>query len=157
MYDFVFAYIYGDLSTIEANSGVSLFCSVADYEVYRNGSYVSVLCSVHNDWGQTEYCAKTLDLWTQREAGRELLLAAAGLNEASFLERAREAAGKTFGDPSSFPAEAQQFAEDQYHKTVMDENLQDTQLFLNGEGKLCMIVRIFSMAGADYYWRVVEL
>ena len=79
------------------------------------------------------------------------------MDEWSFLSYARNAAGNKFGDYSNYPSDMLQFAEDQYHKTVMDENLQDTQLFFDGNGTLCMVVRIFSMAGADYYWHVVPL
>ena len=157
VYDFVTALIGSDLSVIEGNEGYSLLCYLAEYEVYQNGDLISVVSKVSNDWGQTEYCVLNLDAWTQREASRGIVLAAAGLNELSFLERAREAAGKAFGDPSAFTGELKQFAEDQYGKTVTDENLLDTQLFLNGAGQLCMVVRIFSMAGADWYWRIVEI
>ena len=154
---FVNDLIGDDLQNIEEERGYSLLSSLADYEVYENGDLLSVVVSVHNEWGQTAYCVLNLDTWTQREAGRDSVLAAAGTNPASFLERAAEAAGEAFGGFPELSGDLQQFAEDQYKKTVMEENLQDTQLFINGEGKLCMIVRVFSLAGADYYWRIVEL
>ena len=155
--DFADGYIEDALAVIDGDEKYSLILSEVDYGYAQSGDFVSVLCWMHNDWGQTEYCARTIDLWTQREASRETLLAYAGLNDQSFLERAREAAGETFGDYTQFSGDLTQFAEDQYHKTVMDENLQDTQLFIDGESRLCMVVRVFSIAGADYYWHVVPL
>ena len=158
MYDHVMGIIRDDLEHLEDGQGFSMLCITADYEYYQNGDYLSVVEAIHNDWGMTDYFVINLDTWTQREASRGTLLAYAGLNEVSFLERAQKAAGDFFGDFSQYPEDMQQFAEDQYAKTVMPENFgDDLQLFIDGEGRLCMIARIYSMAGADYYYHIVPL
>ncbi len=157
VYYFVYSQISDDLDNIQNGKGFSLYCQIAGYSYFVNGSLVSVLTQVSNDWGQDFYLAQNYDVNKQCEVRRAELLAMAGLDEESFLPIARAAAAREFGDYSKYPSEMLQFAEDQYHKTVMDENLQDTQLFVNGNGHLCMVVRIFSMAGADWYWHVVEL
>ena len=154
---FVLDLIQSDLDNIEGNKGYSLWCSRAVYQYWQHGDLVSVLISISNDWGQDYYMTMNYNFAWQQALSREDMLALGNMDEELFLQRAAEAAGAAFGDPSQFPSDMMQFAEDQYSKTVMPENLQLAKLFLNGDGKLCMAVPIYSMAGADYYWRIVEL
>ena len=157
IFGFVYGLIEDDMNNIQGDKGFSILCYSAGYSYFVNDNVLSVVCEVSNNWGQESYLALNFDLNTQRELSRAEVLARIGLDEWSFLSYARNAAGNKFGDYSNYPSDMLQFAEDQYHKTVMDENLQDTQLFFDGNGTLCMVVRIFSMAGADYYWHVVPL
>lgn len=156
-YQFVMDLIRDDLDTIDGQKGFSLYCSRAVYQYWQHGDLVSVLISISNDWGQDFYMTMNYSFSAQRELSREEMLALAGLDEDGFLQRAAEVAGEAFGDPSKYPSDMMQFAEDQYSKTVMPENLQLARLFFNSSGKLCMAVPIYSMAGADYYWRILEL
>ena len=48
--------------------------------------------------------------------------------------------------------------QDRHDKSVDPENFKsDCQLFINDEGALCMIVKIYSMAGADYYYHLMPV
>ena len=48
--------------------------------------------------------------------------------------------------------------EEQYAKTMSaDAFSMTTPMFLNGDGKLCMVARIYAMAGASYYDYILEV
>lgn len=155
-YDFYMSLIRRDLECIEENAGYSLLAYNADYECHVNGSLVSLLCQVSNDWGQPRYRAVNIDA-EGHELSRAEVLEAAGLDEEGFLTLAAEALKASFSDPEKLPEEARPYAEEQNAKTLAEDNLLDTQLFLNGEGKLSMVVRVFVLAGPDYIWRVIDL
>ena len=155
-YDFYMSLIRTELDYIEENAGHSLLSYNADYKYHVNGDLVSLLCHVSNDWGQTRYRAVNIDA-VGRELSRAEVLKAAGLDEESFLALAAEALKASFSDPENLPEAARPYAEEQNSKTLAEDNLLNTQLFLNGEGKLSMVVRVFVLAGPDYIWRVIDL
>ena len=40
-------------------------------------------------------------------------------------------------------------------KTISDENVEDAVLFVDGSGELEAVMRIYSLAGADWYYHLV--
>ena len=43
----------------------------------------------------------------------------------------------------------------QLEKTISDENVEDAVLFVDGSGELEAVMRIYSLAGADWYYHLV--
>lgn len=155
--DFVMSLIRTDLECVEENKGFSLVTYNADYEYHVNKAIVSLLCTVRNDWGDTRYLAVNTDT-AGHALSRDNLLAILHIAEFDFSWRAKDALRTFFRETQSdIPESLLEWADEQNAKTLSDENLQDTQLFLNEEGRLCMVVRVYSLAGADWYWRIIEL
>lgn len=133
-------------------SGGSPVTSSINYEVYQNGSIVSVVVLVHPDWPQPTYFVMNLDTSTGREVSRAELLAGKGFTEESFLAAARRAfmplLEERWADYGSEEyAEQKQRA---YAETTSDANFDNRlKLFYNAYGTLCMITDIYQPAGAD--------
>ena len=157
IFDFVTQVIGRELEYTDKNTGPSLLVTTADYEYHVNGDIVSLLCNIPNGWGDRRCLAVSIGP-DGRELSREEVLAAAGMDEESFLARAREQLTAEYIHPlEEIPEALRGEAEEINAKTLSEENLLDTQLFLNGEGRLSMVVRVYTIAGGGMYWHIVDL
>lgn len=132
--------------------GYSLgICSV-DYVVYINELLISIVCETDTDWGFESYYIINFDASAKSEVTREQLLARFGLTEELFLELAVQVMEQQF---QQYPVDHDQMYWDRHDKSVAKENFtSDCQLFVNDSGQLCMIVKLYSFAGADYYYHI---
>ncbi|MBR6549190.1 MAG: hypothetical protein IKT68_06565 [Clostridia bacterium] len=79
-----------------------------------------------------------------------------GLTEQQLTDLLIQKAGQRFIEYySSFPHTADYV--DQYNKTITAENVAGSMLFINQSGDLCSVTCIYSMAGANTYWRLLNL
>lgn len=133
-------------------------CNV-DYTVYINGSLISIVSEVDTDWGFESYYVVNFDAESKTEVDRAALLARFGLNEESFLDLAVQTVENYFKehyDNANIPKDS--FWQDRHDQSVAKKNFtEDCQLFVSAEGKLCMIVKLYSFAGADYYYNIFPL
>ncbi len=134
------------------DSKCSLGTNRVDYQVFINGNLISILCQVDNDWGQSRFFAACFDCGTRQRVGRSELLARFGLTEDSFLPLAADTVDQYF--QSAFGNIPQDdFWRDRHDNSIAPENFRDDcQLYVNNAGQLCMIVKLYSFAGADYYY-----
>lgn len=139
------------------DGGFSLVVHTVDYQIHINEQLISLVCEVDNDWGQSFYHVVNFDAGSNSEVTRLQLLQRFGLTEESFLARARETMEAYFTDNFvNIPHDA--FYADRHDESVAEQNFQkDCQLFADDSGRLCMIVKIYSFAGADYYYHIMEL
>lgn len=134
--------------------GYSLVIYRVDYTVYINGQLISILCETDNDWGQEIYYTVNFDASTKTEVTREQLLQRFGLTEESFLTQAAQIMEDHFQQNYSMVPQDQMYW-DRHDKSVAKENFtSDCHLYVNEDGQLCMIVKLYSFAGADYYYHI---
>ena len=153
-----------DLRQMIPYSGISY-----EYDWYIHGDLLTIVIEKINTAYDERYynTVYTLRLSDGGEATREEILAAAGVSEETFMEKAHPLVANTFG--TSFGSETM-WEDIQYIKTeeptpgnthyqyifgrtVSRENLQDTVLYLDKDGTLCFQVKIYQFAGADYHER----
>lgn len=144
----------------EANGYSLMYTSVA-YEAYQNGDIVSVLLVFHTDIEVVEYHVFNLNVATGERASGAEMVRFAGMEENQFVEAAQAATeGKfmeLYAELQSMEDMAEIFAE-QLAKTMSADMFSlSSPMYLNGEGNICIIARIYALAGASYYDYVLEL
>jgi hypothetical protein len=157
MYTALYPYVKDALDAME--SMVSLGICGVDYKVYVNDSLISIVSEVDTDWGFESYYTVNYDAESKTEVDRAALLARFGLDEEGFLALAVQTVDKYFKehyDSPNIPKDS--FWQDRYDKSAARENFtQDCQLYVNDQGQLCMIFKLYSFAGADYYYQILPL
>ncbi len=134
--------------------GYSLVVWRVDYTVYVNGQLISILAEVDTDWGFDSYYTINYDASTYSELTRAQLLQRYGLTEESFPAEASAVVDRYFQQTYSNIAR-DEFYQDRYdHSTALENFRSDCQLYVNELGQLCMIAKLYSFAGADYYYHI---
>lgn len=138
------------------SEGYSLGYTGASYEYAVNGDIISLVVSLHSDWGMTYNYAYNLDSHGN-EVSKSDVLAAAGYTEESFLQAARDRLNSYFS-VFDMPAEYLSIIEECRLKTVDPANCNmDMQVFLGMESMLCFEAQTYSAAGADSYYHIFAL
>lgn len=110
-----------------------------------------------------EYLIYNLSVQEQKPVQQEDILQAAGLTEEAFREKAEQALGSAFwkdwnrSDENFYHAEFVTWFNDCLHKTIAAENIDASTAFFNADGQLCIAARVYTLAGAEYYWQVLNL
>ena len=138
-------------------SGNSLVVTRVDYTVYRNGDLISILCETDTDWGFESYYAVNFDASTHSEVNRTQLLQRFDMTEEAFEAKAAELVEAFFQKHfPTFPRDA--FYRDRHDRSVDAQNFkEDCCLFVNEQGQLCMIPKLYSFAGGDYKYQIFAL
>ena len=171
---------YGQLIDDELNNieaGLTLVVTNVRYDYYIKDNVLSLVISATYPGQSTVFSVYNIDQYTGKEITSKDLMNIKLVEEATLAER-KKAAFKvkfeeSYGDRTTFsnniknsnkdltPAaiEAQvKMYDDQLAKTIADENTKaDTSLFLNTNGNLCTIGRIYSLVGPEYFDYVVPL
>ncbi len=79
-----------------------------------------------------------------------------GLTEQQLTDLLIQKAGQRFIESYSNHPHTADYV-DQYNKTITAENVAGSMLFINQSGDLCSVTCIYSMAGANTYWRLLNL
>lgn len=134
--------------------GSSLVVTWVDYTVYRNGDLISILCQTDTDWGFESYYAVNFDASICSEVKRTQLLQRFGMTEESFINKAQELMEGYFLEQYEVFA-GNEIYQDRHDRSVDARNFkEDCCLFVNEQGQLCMIPRLYSFAGGDYYYHI---
>jgi len=147
-----------EMKDAEAN-GYSLMYTSVDYEAYQNGDIVSLLLVMTTDIELIEYHVFNLNVVTgERASGAEMALYA-GMDEAAFVEAAMAATEAKFQELyGALEEDLGEFYDEQYAKTMSADVFSlSAPMYLNGEGKICIIARIYALAGASYYDHILTL
>lgn len=134
--------------------GYSLIVNRVDYTVYVNGQLISILCETDTDWGFESYYAVNYDASTHSELKRPQLLQRYGMREEDFTAKAQALVEAYFQEHyAAIPRD--DFYWDRHNRSVDARNFKDDCcLFVNESGKLCMIPKLYSFAGGDYYYHI---
>ena len=155
LYNPSFPSIQDALNSMSANYSLVL-CRV-DYETYRNNDLLSIVATVSTDWGYDIYYTVNFDCGNCKEVSREELLTRFQLTQEQFLPLATDAVNRIFLEEfSDLPHDA--LWQDRHDKSLDPEHLQhDSKLYVDSDGHLCMIARLYSFAGADFYYRSIPI
>lgn len=135
----------------------SLAVTRVDYTVYVNGQLISILCEIDTNWGFESYYTVNFDASDYTEVKRAELLQRFGLAEDSFPDVAAARMEAWFREEYEAVPQDEMYR-DRHDKSVAPGNfLQDCSLYVNDSGKLCMIPKLYSFAGADYYYHIFEI
>lgn len=123
-----------------------------DYEAWLNGEIASILVTAKRAESDiVEYHTYNLNVVTGAKATGADLIAALGLDEDSFTAAAQQAASDQF-EALYGGMESDEFYKEQYDKTMSADAFGLTMpMYLDGSGRLCVIARIYALAGAAYY------
>ena len=142
-------------------SGVfSLSCLYVTWATYQYGDILSLVVSCGWDGDVNRYDVYLYDIASGQQLTTSDLLKVMSVDEAAFLETVRRAAAEKFdtqygaiagGDTDEFLAERRDW-------TLSDENINmDVRTYVDGAGKLHVVLPIGSIAGADSYEQVLTL
>ncbi len=135
----------------------SLAVTRVDYRVYVNGQLISILCEIDTNWGFESYYTVNFDASDYTEVKRPELLQRFGMTEEAFPDAAAARVEACFREEYGALPQDEMYR-DRHDKSVAPGNfLQDCPLYVNDSGKLCMIPKLYSFAGADYYYRIFEI
>lgn len=155
MFSFLYPFVLDAKNAMAG--GYSLVFHTVDYQIHIHEQLISLVCEADNDWAQQYFYVVNFDAGSYTELSRPQLLQRFGLTEESFLTLAQDTMEAYFVENFvNIPHDT--FYADRHDQSVDEQNFrEDCQLFVDDGGKLCMIVKIYSFAGADYYYHIMEL
>lgn len=128
-----------------------------------NGNILSLVILRQGEYALDEYMVYNINISSGEEVSTASLIQAAGLSEGEYYEKAKQVLGSRFWsgwDPSSANFGYQYFVDffnEQLKRTISNENIDQSHPYINENGQLCMIVRLYSLAGADSYWHDLNM
>ena len=132
---------------------------VIDYQWAVNGNTLSLFIAKrisHTHWD--EYYAYNVDITTGNELSRDALINAHGYSLDEYYQLAKQVLGSQFW--SSWNRTDENFQNNYFvswfnealKKTISKENIDESYPYINNKGELCIIGKVYSLGGADYYW-----
>ena len=123
------------------------------YQCSLHGDILSVVIIQHTPVDAVLYDTFVFDLDTGKLIDNAVLLEKLGISEQEYLAAARPKAEQAHTDfhNGATDKDNDEFYQQQLAATVADENLNQSQLYLNTDGKPVMILRLFPTAGGAYY------
>lgn len=118
-----------------------------------NHDILSLRVKIDNTCGFDDYYAYNVDVKTGKRLSNEELIESCGMNAAAYYQLAGAVMDSCFRDQygdSMSPDDS--FFLEQLNLTIAQENIKNAKPYLNGRGELCIIARIYSLAGAEWYW-----
>jgi len=147
-------YIEPEFENMEG--GYSLVTMEVGYDVYRNADVTSLFIHLYNDWGTSLYWCYNFTPDGGEVTNRELLTLA-GMTEEDFTDAARGILTEATAWRDA-PAEMNDELERVRRLTLAEDNCNAAMpMFLNDDGCLAFIARVYSVAGADYYYHVYSI
>ena len=138
--------------------GLSLWSLHTEWHSYWVDSELFLLISADEEGGFKDYAVYGYDFVTDSRLTNEMILEQRGIDLESYKESLREKAQLMFEDMySSVPQESRTNMGyySQLEKTISDANVEDAVLFVDGSVELEAVMRIYSLAGADWYYHLV--
>jgi hypothetical protein len=135
-------------------SGVSISTFNIDYHYYENYGTLSLLVRISR-YGD-RFKVYVIDTSSGKKISNTELLAKRSISEEKFLSSVKEFATAEFkqqyaGEPGTA------LDTERYNKTVDINNINtDTPMYFDSDGTLCVIAKIYSPAGAEYYYHILD-
>lgn len=127
------------------------------YKWAVNGDVLSLIAvnDMTPEEGATQYLVYNLSVSTGRLLTKEEFFSAVGLSEAEYTEKVKQALDGAFMDgKEDYVAQmgADEFFNAQRAKTASVENAAECMPYINSDGQLCVVGKVYAIAGGDYYW-----
>lgn len=161
-------YIQGIISNVEdIRNGIlpRSSCYNIDYEWGLNGDIISICIEFQFDGGSRHYRIYNISMTTGENVNREDILNYKGWTYEQYAEKMKYALGSLYWDEyydmftrnESITWFGEETAQRQLDNTISDSNAAESVPYLNENGELCAAGFVYSLAGADRYYHVVNL
>lgn len=143
----------------DASGGFSLSCLRITWESYQFGDILSLVVSCIWDGGVNGYGVYLYDIAGGQQLTTAKLLSALGVDKTAFLEAVRRTAAQRFDEEyRDVPEDEAEAVAERRDWTLSDGNINlDVPAYADASGKLYVVLRIGSIAGAEAYARVLPL
>lgn len=137
---------------------------VIDYTWAVNGNILSLVVTTNaSAMSWTDYYVYNVDVTTGSELSRDTLLSTYGYSLDEYYKSAEQVLGSQFW--SGWDRDNENFQNDSFvswfndalQKTISQENINQSSPYINDKGELCIIAKVYSLAGADYYWNNLNM
>lgn len=140
-------------------------CYNIDYEWGLNGDIISICIEFQFDGGSRNYQIYNISRKTGENVSREDILNYKGWTYEQYAEKVKYALGSLYWDKyydmltqnESMVLYGEELAQRQLDNTISDSNVSEAIPYLNENGELCAAGFVYSLAGADRYFHVVNL
>ncbi len=149
------AAVEGQLSNMK--EGYSLWSWHVEWHPYWHGNQLFLLITADSDGGFTDYAVYGYDYTDEKRVGNQDILASLNVSEEEYLFNLREKVQLMFEDMyKDVPENIREQAgmEEMLRKTLAWADMEQP-MFINGAGTVETIVKIASIAGADWYYHLV--
>lgn len=164
LYDALYPDIQNSVSEIE-EYGFPNTSEGISYHWAENGDILSLVTDNRkkNDCGHSEYFVYNISISSGTLLSNEDVITGAGFSEEEYCELAEQVLGSFYWngfDPSDENFEGSNFVDffnDTLQKTISQDNIAQSIPYINEQGQLCVVAKIYSVAGADYYWHDLNM
>ena len=136
--------------------GYSLWMWESVWHAYWQGSRLFLMLSSEIEGGFTDMAAWGYDFETGERLDNAMILQSLGVSEEEYLENLREKVGLMFESMYSFLTEEQR--ERAGYDGLLEKTLDwldlEQPVYLDGSGQIVTIVKIASVAGAEWYYHL---
>ncbi len=130
----------------------SLTVPQCGYSAYLNGDALSIVLFIHSDFEYSEYACYNIDVRTGKELSNEELLSLSGHKYEDFLAIQKAALKRGF-ESLYGSDDGGSLYNDMLSLTLSEDNITlDCPVYLGSDCELRLIGKIYSFAGADYYF-----
>lgn len=158
--------LYHDIVEKELSNmsyGVSVINLEISYDWAINGDVLSLWTTCNDSWGGTHYIVYNVSISTGKVVNKNDLLSYVGFSEEQYITTAEQVLGSKFW--STWDRNNENFQNDDFiswfnealEKTISQENVDQSFPYINDKGELCIIAKVYSLAGADYYWKNLNM
>lgn len=131
------------------------------YDWYINNDILTLVVESHPvGWHWVDYYVYNVSISTGDRISLNELISMTGLSQAEYLDTVRQALGSTyFQGKESYIEQVgyDNFFRTQLENTLSEDNIQSCVPYFNGDGQLCIIGAIYSLAAADFYYHEINL
>ena len=136
--------------------GYSLWSWNVEWHAYWTGTQLFLLITADTDGGFTDTAAYGYDFKTDSRVTNEMILKQKGITEEEYLENLKEKVQLMFEDMyGNLPEESKKaFGYDEMLEKTLGWLDLEQPMFLDGMGEVETIVKIASVAGAEWYYHL---
>lgn len=147
-------YVEDQLRNMEG--GYSLWMWNTEWHAYWHGDQLFLVLSANMEGGFTDFSAYGYDFAHECRVSNEMILDQFGYTEEEYLENLREKVGLMFEDMygSFSPEDKERFGYYEMYEKTLDWASMEQPMFIDGTGGIETIVKIASVAGAEWYYHL---
>ena len=128
------------------------------YNWYINKSVLSLVVESQYSNDYTSYLIYNINMATGKLCKNSELLEIVGMSEKTFLNNAKLAYGQKFSEIYKDVSPTDQQYIEMYQKTISKDNYgMSVPMFLNEDGNLFVAAKIYSLAGSEWYYYLVNV
>ena len=140
------------------NEGKPMSYSRIDYEYYINGDIFSLIIKNHYSFNYLDYYVTNVSASTGEYLDNKKLSDALGLDYNEMLQKTKSALEADFIDRYGEKNTSKVTEYDKrLEQTLEDANVEESKFYIGSDGKLKVCCRQYSLIGASYYYRMIDI